>query len=69
MCCGLPFLASTITWRERSASTCLPPSGHLSLNPPLPAASARKIPDVAFIVRSMLFTLRKASTARPVPLP
>ena len=40
MCFGLPLSARTITWRERSASTCLPAPGYLSLKLP-PAVRER----------------------------
>ena len=38
---GLPPLRSTSTWRERSASTCLPWDGKRALNVPLPASRPR----------------------------
>jgi len=38
---GLPPLRSTSTWRERSASTCLPWDGKRALNVPLPARRLR----------------------------
>ena len=63
---GLPWLASTITCLEMSTSTCLPASGYLRWNSPLPSASFLKIPGVALKLRVIPFTLRKAITARSV---
>jgi len=65
MYCALPFFASAITCLEMSTSTCLPAFGYLSLKPPFPFASVRKIDGVALVVRDIPLTLRYASTASP----
>ena len=63
---GLPWLASTITCREMSTSTCLPAPGYLRWKLPRPSASFLKIPGEALKVRFIPFTLRNAITAKPV---
>ena len=65
---GLRLLASTITCREMSTSTCLPAPGYLRWKPPRPRASFLKIPALALELRLIPLVLRKAITAKPVLL-
>ena len=62
----LPPRMSAITWRERSASTCLPCSGRRTRNGRRRPRARRNTSEAAICVRAMPVTLRKASTARAV---
>ena len=66
---GLPLRARTRTWREMSASTCLPARGYFNRKVPRRSKTLWKTTLLAYPVRGMLLTFRKARTAREVPGP